>query len=87
MQERILKSILPHWNITFLPLNVDVTSLAKSKWDAARGGLHEGRGRNCTRCCQEEEKTVGEKFLGVLGFILDNSSNPWAEACISKLGA
>jgi hypothetical protein len=74
MQERILQSVLPHWNIIFLPLDIDVASFVKLKPNNASDGLREGRGRNCSRCCREEENAVGEYFLGGLGFILDKLS-------------
>jgi hypothetical protein len=72
MQERILQSLLPQWNITFLPLDVSLNSLTKSKSNTGRGELPKGR-RQSAECYQEEESTVGEKFLGGLGFLLDKS--------------
>lgn len=72
MQERILQSLLPHWNITFLPLDVSLKSSTKSNSNTGRGEQPKGR-RHCAECCREEESAVGEKFLAVLGFLLDKS--------------
>ena len=76
MQERILQAILPHWNIIFLPLDVDFISFAKTTVNNASGGEHKQRSRKCTRCCQEEDKAIGSTFLGGLGYVLHKMSRP-----------
>lgn len=67
MQGLILRSILPHWGVAFLPL--DVGSIAEQIPKRNADGENE-LSRDRKQSCDKE--AVGELFLGGLGFALNN---------------
>jgi len=66
MQERILQSLLPHWEISYLPL--DIPSSTSTSIEGSRDGQH------CTDCCREQGRVIEENFLEGFGYILDKLS-------------
>ena len=72
LQERILRLLLPHWDIIFLPLDIASTDQTS---DIETPGPTGGLERPCDRCCREEARMTRDNFLGGLGFILDALSN------------
>ena len=59
IQDRILAAILPHWNVIFLPLDVNGVSQDQDKADADEMASVVG-----------DEDEIGRRFLENLAFIL-----------------
>ena len=74
LQERILRLLLAHWDIVFLPLDIASTDQTS---DIKTLGPAEGP------CCREEAR-VRDNFLVRLGFILDALSAE-LEACVGTI--